>query len=75
MFSLTLLDLSLQKFLSDIPHDADAIVVLLLLALLVGFTIHGSRGKGSGSPKPPRNGVETAEPPHAPEPREPTAGR
>lgn len=46
MFSWILLDLTLREVLSNLPHDAGAVVVFGLLSLFVGLTIAGSRRKG-----------------------------
>lgn len=37
MLSLILLELTLHEVLADVPHDAGAIVVYLMMALFVGF--------------------------------------
>ncbi|CAN5439331.1 hypothetical protein BH24GEM3_BH24GEM3_18710 [soil metagenome] len=43
MFSLILLNLTSEEIVTDIPHDAAAVVVYLLLALFIGFIWYGSR--------------------------------
>lgn len=48
MLSFTLLDLSLAEIVTDIPHDAGAVVVYVLLALFVGMTWAGSRRRPRG---------------------------
>ena len=35
--------LTLQKIISDIPHDAGAIIVYVVLALFIGFVWYGNR--------------------------------
>lgn len=37
--------LTLQRVLQDIPHDAGAIVIYVLMAAFVGFIWYGSRSK------------------------------
>ncbi|CAN5638058.1 hypothetical protein BH23GEM7_BH23GEM7_24470 [soil metagenome] len=48
MFSLILLNLTFEEIVTDIPHDAAAVVVYLLLALFVGFIWYGSRPGAAG---------------------------
>ncbi len=42
-----ILKLTLTDLAADIPHDASAFVVYLLLALFVGFIWYGSRSKSA----------------------------
>ncbi|CAN5815204.1 hypothetical protein BH23GEM8_BH23GEM8_13190 [soil metagenome] len=50
MFLLAFIDLTLREIVSDIPHDAGAVVAYILLILFVGFTVLGSRrGKSSSN--------------------------
>lgn len=44
--------LGVREVLADIPHDAGAIVVYLMLLALGFFVWHGSRNKGA-PPSPP----------------------
>lgn len=48
MFSFILLQLTLQEILGDIPHDASALTVYLMLVLFIAFIWYGSRSKSSG---------------------------
>ncbi len=43
MFSLILLNLTFKDIVTDIPHDAAAMVVYFQFTLLVGFIWYGSR--------------------------------
>jgi hypothetical protein len=47
MFALALLDLTLREVITDLPHDAGALVAYLMLALFIGFTVMGSRRRSS----------------------------
>ncbi len=60
MFSLILLELTLEEVLTDIPHDFAALIVYLLLGLFVGFIWYGSR-----FPSKPGSTKEDANPPAA----------
>lgn len=62
MLSLIFLDLTLQEILSDIPHDAGAVIVYIMLALFAGFVVYGSRGKGSDPAPPPPEDAGAGEP-------------
>lgn len=53
MLSFILLDLTMRDIVAEIPHDAAAIVVYVMLALFIGFIWTGSRGGGSGDTTPP----------------------
>lgn len=48
--------LTFREVLSDIPHDAAAIFVYLLLALFVGFIWWGSRSRPSSSDRDKETG-------------------
>lgn len=37
--------LTLERVLNDIPHDAGAIVIYVLLAVFIGFIWYGNRHK------------------------------
>ena len=37
--------LTLERVLSDIPHDAGAMVIYVLIALFIGFIWYGNRAK------------------------------
>ncbi|CAN5757413.1 hypothetical protein BH23GEM6_BH23GEM6_25850 [soil metagenome] len=52
MFALVLLDLTFREVISDLPHDAGAMIAYLLLFLFVGFIVIGSR-RSSGEPGQP----------------------
>ena len=53
MFAMILLELTLRDVVSDIPHDAGAMVAYALLAIFIGFIWAGSRGKpGPRAPRP-----------------------
>jgi hypothetical protein len=45
MLLFILFKLTLRGVIADIPHDAGAIVIYLLLALFIGFIWAGSRGR------------------------------
>ena len=51
MFTLSLLQgddgLTLREVIADIPHDAGAVAVYLLLALYIGFVWYGNRKRGA----------------------------
>ncbi len=55
MFSLILLNLTLKDIVTDIPHDAAAVVVYLLLALFIGFIWYGSRPGSTQREEPARS--------------------
>lgn len=57
MLSLILLELTLQEVLADIPHDAGAVIVFLLLGAFVGFVWYGSRSGASPSAPSPVDGA------------------
>lgn len=48
MISLILLELTFREVLADIPHDAGAVIVYLLLAVFVAMTWAGSRRRKPG---------------------------
>ncbi len=48
-FTTILLDISIGQLLSDIPRDAGAFVVYVVIGIFVGLIWLGSRGKGKGS--------------------------
>jgi hypothetical protein len=53
MFALILLDLTFREVVSDIPHDAGAVLAYLMIALFIGFTVIGTRrrtDRGSTTP-------------------------
>ncbi len=52
MLALILLDLTLREVITDIPHDAGAVVAYIMIALFVGFTVAGSRRRSSGGDSP-----------------------
>lgn len=54
MLALILLELTLREIVSDIPHDAGAVVAYALLAIFLGFIWAGSRNKSV--PRAPRPG-------------------
>lgn len=45
MLSLILMDLTLREVLADLPHDAGAVVVYLMIALFVGLVWLGGRNR------------------------------
>jgi hypothetical protein len=49
MFLLALIDLTVREVISDLPHDAGAVIAYILLILFVGFVIIGSRRPGGDS--------------------------
>jgi hypothetical protein len=49
MFAAILLELTLAEVIGDLPHDAGAILVYVLLALFIGSIWHGSRRKSAGA--------------------------
>lgn len=51
MISFVLWELTLQEVISDIPHDAGALVAYALLGLFVGFVWMGNRNRGGASYK------------------------
>ena len=40
--------LTLERVLSDIPHDAGAMIIYVLIALFIGFIWYGNRQKSQG---------------------------
>lgn len=53
MLSMIVLELALREVLADLPHDAGAGIVLILLLALIGFVWHGSRGGASSASAAP----------------------
>jgi hypothetical protein len=54
MIALALLELTVGEVIGDIPHDAGAMITLLIVALFVAFIWHGSRTR-------PRSGPDTSQ--------------
>lgn len=48
MFALVLLDLTLREVISDLPHDAGALITYALLTAFVALTVIGSRRRPGG---------------------------
>ena len=40
--------LTLERVLRDIPHDAGAMIIYVLIALFIGFIWYGNRQKSQG---------------------------
>jgi hypothetical protein len=57
MLSLMLLELTLQEVVADIPHDAGAMIVYLLLGAFVGLVWYGSRAGPSTNAPPSADGT------------------
>jgi hypothetical protein len=47
MLALVLLDLTFREVLTDIPHDAGAVIAYIMIALFVVFTFLGSRRRSA----------------------------
>lgn len=50
MLSLVFLELTLRQVFADVPRDAGAILIYLILALFVGLTWAGSRKRRADPP-------------------------
>jgi len=52
MFALVLLDLTLREVISNLPHDAGAMIAYFLLFMFVALTVIGSRNSGKAVEPP-----------------------
>jgi hypothetical protein len=57
MIALALLELTVGEVIGDIPHDAGAMITLLIVALFVAFIWHGSRSRSRSGPDTSQRGT------------------